>query len=156
MFEGEHFGHNIFDLWNNPEEKHRWKRTKLVIDVPDDYDLNRQTRTRNITTKRAALSYTHSLNSSKPKRPKVTAVKCANDCHRTIQYDDPFQKDAMQYCDQSEFYTWISDNEGCFRWLCNYCRIKSIIPIDSLTWFCDDHVDMHKEDDTFDKESHSN
>jgi hypothetical protein len=56
---------------------------------------------------------------------------------------------------QNEFYSWIHDDEGCSRWLCNYCRIKLAIPTGSLTWFCDDHVDMHKEDDNFEQEQSS-
>ncbi len=34
----------------------------------------------------------------------------------------------------------------------DYCRIKLSIPPDSLTWFCDDHIDMHKENDSFEQE----
>ncbi|CAF1648070.1 unnamed protein product [Adineta ricciae] len=141
-----------FDLWNDPDENRRWKRTRLLVDVPDDYEPERQTRESNTKKRRAETTKNHALSSSKPKRPKSTAVKCANNCRRTISYDDPMQRDAIQCCHQNEYYSWINDNEGCSRWLCNYCRIKLSIPTDSLTWFCDDHVDMHTEDDSIGKE----
>ena len=101
-------------------------------------------------------NHNNSLNSSKPKRSKATAVKCANGCHRTIQYDDSFQKGTIQCGHQGESYTWISDNKECSRWLCNYSGIELTISIDSLTWFWVDHVGMYKEDDNFEEESHSN
>jgi len=141
-----------FALWNNPDENRRWKTEKLIIDVPDDYEPSRQTRLRIIQQKQTEAPKTNSLSSNRPKRPKATDVKCANSCRRTISSDDPFQKDAIQCCHQCEFYSWINDDEQCSRWLCNYCRIKLAIPIDSLNWFCDDHVDMHKEDDSLEAE----
>lgn len=141
-----------FNLWNDPDENRRWKRAKLIIDIPDDYEPTRQTRPNNVKKKRVESFKTNDLNSNRPKRPKATAVKCANSCRRTISYADPFQNDAIQCCHQNEFYSWVNENEGCSRWLCNYCRIKLAIPTDSLTWFCDDHVDMHQEDDNFEEE----
>ena len=123
----------------------------MIIDVPDDYEPSRQTRTSNIKKKRVQPLKSHHLSSSRPKRPKATAVKCANGCRRTISCDDPFQKDAIQCCHQNEFYSWIDDDEGCSRWLCNYCRIKLAISTDCLTWFCEDHIDMHHEDDSFEQ-----
>ncbi|CAF1015489.1 unnamed protein product [Rotaria sordida] len=144
-----------FDLWNNPDENRRWKRTKLIIDIPDDYEPTRQTRASNIKRKRAQSLKQHDPSSSRPKKPKATAVKCANGCRRTISNDDPFQYDAIQCCHQLEYYSWINDNEECSRWLCNYCRIKLAIPTDSTTWFCNDHADMHIEDDTFEQEQSS-
>ncbi len=92
------------------------------------------------------------LSSNRPKKPKATAVKCANGCRRTISNDDPFQSNAIACCHQVEFYSWFNDNEGCSRWLCNYCRIKLAIPTDSITWFCADHADVHMEDNTFEQE----
>ncbi|CAF1391689.1 unnamed protein product [Rotaria sordida] len=144
-----------FDLWNNPDENRRWKRTKLIIDIPDDYEPTRQTRASNIKRKRAQSLKQHDPSSSRPEKPKATAVKCANGCRRTISNDDPFQYDAIQCCHQLEYYSWINDNEECSRWLCNYCRIKLAIPTDSTTWFCNDHADMHIEDDTFEQEQSS-
>jgi len=141
-----------FCLWNNPDENRRWKRTKLIIDIPDDYKPRRQTRSTNIKKKRANPLEIHQVHSGRPKRPKSTAVKCANGCRRTVSYDDPFQQDTIQCCHQVEFYPWINDDEGCSRWLCNYCRIKLAIPTDSLTWFCDDHAEMHMEDGIFEEE----
>jgi len=98
--------------------------------------------------KRAKTSLVYNSNGSKPKKPKSTAVKCANGRKQTISSDDPFQKESIQCCHQSDYYEWINDDEGCSRWLCNHCRVKLAIPTDSTTWFCDDHIDMHQEDDS--------
>ncbi|CAF2052518.1 unnamed protein product [Rotaria magnacalcarata] len=47
--------------------------------------------------------------------------------------------------DQNVVHLPDSDENGS-RWLCNYCRIKLGIDVDSM-WFCDDHVDIHLDDD---------
>jgi hypothetical protein len=35
---------------------------------------------------------------------------------------------------------------------CNYCRIKFGIKVDSI-WFCDDHVDIHRQENENDDEN---
>jgi len=83
--------------------------------------------------------------STKPKKTKANAIKCANRCGKTISSDDPMQMNAILCCHQSEYYQWIDEEDSCRRWLCNFCRIKLAIPIDTNSWFCDDHQDMHEE-----------
>jgi hypothetical protein len=75
----------------------------------------------------------------------------ANGCRTEISENDPAQNDAIQCCHQSDQFTWIDHRDSCSRWLCNNCRIKLSINIDS-SWFCCDHEDMHDngEDDNED------
>ncbi len=65
--------------------------------------------------------------------------------------DNPAQSEAIQCCHQSEQFEWIEHADSCSRWLCNKCRIKLSININSL-WFCCDHEDMHNEEDEEDEE----
>ncbi|CAF1600223.1 unnamed protein product, partial [Rotaria magnacalcarata] len=74
----------------------------------------------------------------------------ANGCKQEISENDPSQNQAIQCCHQNEQFQWIDYEDNCSRWLCNFCRIKLSIEIESI-WFCDDHADMHLEDDGDDK-----
>jgi len=67
-----------------------------------------------------------------------------------VSSNDPYQSNAIQCCHQSEQFNWIESQENCSRWLCNGCRIKLSINVDSL-WFCSDHNDMHQDEDDDDK-----
>jgi hypothetical protein len=69
----------------------------------------------------------------------------ANNCRSEVSADDPFQSDAIQCWHQSDKFSWIENRNNCSRWLCNSCRIKLNITIDS-PWFCSDHDDMHQEE----------
>jgi hypothetical protein len=142
-----------FNLWNDSDENRRWRRTTLIIDVPDDYEPARQTRPNRMKRIQTQTVKHSDFEPNRPKRPKATAVRCANGCPRVVSHEDPFQNDAIQCCHSFEFYSWIDDVQGCSRWLCNYCRIKLSIPTDSTSWFCSDHVDMHREDDASAEES---
>jgi hypothetical protein len=79
-----------------------------------------------------------------PKKRKSKAIKCANRCGKAITEDDPEEINSIQCCHQNEFYDWIADS--CSRWLCNTCRIKLGVSIETISWFCDDCVDMHLEE----------
>ena len=70
----------------------------------------------------------------------------ANGCKREVSATDPSQSEAIKCCHQSEQFQWIDLDENCSRWLCNNCRIKLGIAVDSV-WFCNDHVDMYQEGD---------
>ena len=70
----------------------------------------------------------------------------ANGCKREVSDLDPNQNNAIQCCHQHEVFQWIDLDENCSMLLCNYCRIKFGIEVDSI-WFCDDHADMHDETD---------
>ncbi|CAF1642712.1 unnamed protein product, partial [Didymodactylos carnosus] len=144
---------NAFNLWNDPEANRRWRRTKLIIDVPQDYEPTRQIRPTVKSRKRTRISMIYSGQSSKPKKPRSTAVKCANGCKRTISSNDPLQEDAIQCCHQNDFNDWVEHEDNCSRWLCNVCRILLSIPVDSTTWFCEDHLDMHIEEEEEIKET---
>ncbi|CAF3876870.1 unnamed protein product [Rotaria sp. Silwood1] len=133
-----------FESWNDYESKRRYTRTKLLIDVADDYEPTRQTRRQE--PKRKLIS--NPDDEVKRKKQKVKAIKCANGCGRVIASDDPEQVNAIQCCHQKEFYKWVEDN--CSRWLCNRCRIELGVSIDSTNWFCDDCIDMHSADEDSD------
>ena len=66
----------------------------------------------------------------------------ANGCRTQVETNGLFQSEAIQCCHQSEQFNWIEHDENCSRWLCNSCRIKLNISVDSL-WLCTDHDDMH-------------
>ena len=68
-----------------------------------------------------------------------------NNCCTEVSTDDPFQSDAIQCYHQSEKFSWIEHQDNCSRSLCNGCRIKWNITIDSI-WFCSDHDDMHQNE----------
>jgi hypothetical protein len=74
-----------------------------------------------------------------------------NGCQTEVSADDPVQKDAIQWCYQNEQLAWIAEEDNCFRWLCNGCRIKLSISTDS-TWYCADHANMHIDDHVDDNE----
>ena len=86
-----------------------------MIDVPDDYEPTRHTRISIVKLKRAPALKTDDLSSTRLKKTKATAVRCTDDCRRTIEADDPFQKDAIQCCHHNDIYPWIKDDEGCSR-----------------------------------------
>ena len=70
----------------------------------------------------------------------------ANNCGTQVAGDDPKQSNAVQCCHQTGQFEWIECDDSCSRWLCNDCRIKLNISVESL-WFCSDHSDMHLSDD---------
>lgn len=117
----------------------------MLIDVADDYEPHRQVRSNVTKRKRLDPPTTYSANSTKPKKPKSSAIKCANRCGQTISSNDPAQANAILCCHQSDDYEWIDEDDSCRRWLCNFCRIKMAITTDTNTWFCDDHQEMHEE-----------
>lgn len=137
-----YFVRQAYDLWNEPSENRRIRRTKLVIDVPDDYEPSKQIR---CYEKRKKKSITTNDCSIEPKKRKSNAIKCANGCGQYIAGDDPAQMNAIQCCHQLEFYNWVEEN--CSRWLCNTCRIKLGVTTTTITWFCTDCVDMHLEEE---------
>ena len=118
---------------------------QLLLDVPDDYEPYRQVRPN--TVKRKSLDQQTAMVTylTRPKKPKLSAVKCVNRCGRAISSDDPTQIYAILCPHQNETYSWIDEAESCRRWLCNYCRIQLAIPINTNFWFCDDHCGMPEE-----------
>ena len=134
-----------FNSWNNLESSRRLNRIKLIIDVPDDYEPHRQSRSNIMKRKQMDDLKTYCGNSMKPKKPKVNSIKCANRCGKTISYDDPMQLNAILCCHQHEEYEWVDEEDSCRRWLCNFCRIRLAIPTDTNAWFCEDHREMHEE-----------
>ena len=132
--------------WNDPESNRRLNRVKLLIDVPDDYQPCRQTRSVANKRERPDNSEVDPVNSSKrTKTKKSQDIKCANRCGRTISSNDPMQANAIMCCHQNEYYSWIDDDDSCRRWLCNFCRIKLAVSTDTYNWFCDDHQHIHDE-----------
>ncbi len=128
-----------YDTWNAPDERRRINRTKLLIDVPDDYVPSKQVRPN--ARKRQQIPIDNCP--VQPKKQKAKAIKCANRCGKTIAADDPLELHAIQCCHQNEYYEWVEDN--CSRWLCNTCRIKLGVSIETTSWFCEDCIDMHDE-----------
>ncbi len=135
----------VFQLWNNSESSRRLNRVKLLLDVPDDYEPQRQVRSNLTKRKRSNYATTYFSNSTKPKKPKANSIKCANRCGKTISSDDSMQINAILCCHQHDEYEWVDEEDSCRRWLCNFCRIRLAIPTDTNTWFCEDHHDMHEE-----------
>ncbi|UJR29731.1 hypothetical protein I4U23_017279 [Adineta vaga] len=111
--------------------------TKLIIDVPDDYEPIKHSRA---THTRKQESATTDISLPEAKKKKVKGIKCANRCGKYI-IDDPEEIHAIQCFHQQEYYDWIEVN--CSRWLRNVCRVKLRISIDTLSWFCEDCIDMH-------------
>ncbi|CAF2752095.1 unnamed protein product [Rotaria sp. Silwood2] len=132
-----------FESWNDLDYNRRFHQIQLLIDAPDDYEPVKQIRS---TVKRNISSIHPEIMYKKPKKPKAKAIKCANGCKTEVSDDDPCQNEAIQCCHQSEQFEWIDYDENCSRWLCNKCRIKFGISINSL-WFCCDHEDMHENED---------
>lgn len=110
----------------------------MIIDVPDDYEPIKQSRT---THKRKQESTTTDIDLAESKKKKVIGINCANHCRRFIDDNDPEEIHAIQCCHQQEYYDWIP--ASCSRWLCNVCRVKLGISIDTLSWFCEDCINMH-------------
>ncbi|CAF2551925.1 unnamed protein product [Rotaria sp. Silwood2] len=129
-----------YNTWSGQDERRRINRAQLIIDVPDDYIPSKQIRPN--TRKRQLTTIDNCL--VKPKKQKAKAIKCANRCGKSIAADDPEETHAIQCCHQNEYYDWIEDN--CSRWLCNTCRIKLAVSIESTSWFCEDCIDMHEEE----------
>ncbi|CAF1519124.1 unnamed protein product, partial [Rotaria magnacalcarata] len=117
-------------------------RTKLIVDIPDDYIPEKQAR---LTHKQKRHLSTNDDCAIESKKQKVKAIKCANRCGKCIAADDPTEIHAIQCCHQNEYYDWVEDNYS--RWLCNTCRIKLGISTESTTWFCEDCIDMHEEEE---------
>jgi hypothetical protein len=69
-----------------------------------------------------------------------------NGCKKGISSNDPAQNEAIQCCHQSDEFDWVDLYDNCSRWFCNGCRIKLGISTD-LMWFCNDHKDMHSEEE---------
>jgi hypothetical protein len=134
-----------FHSWNDPDANRRLNRVQLLIDVPDDYEPQRQIRTN--ATKRpggAGPPTAHAFNSIARKKNKATGIKCANRCGKLVSSNDPLQSNAILCCYQNEYYDWIEEEDCCRRWLCNCCRLKQAISIDTKSWFCEDHDDMYE------------
>ncbi|CAF2091660.1 unnamed protein product [Rotaria magnacalcarata] len=132
-----------FESWNDQEYHRRLNQIQLLMDTPPDYEPTKQSRSvvkRNISLNNVAINY------KKPKNPKGKFIKCANGCRTQIATNDPFQSEAIQCCHQSDQFNDIEHEDNCSRWLCNSCRIKLNIGIDSL-WFCVDHDDMHQDEE---------
>ncbi|CAF1919155.1 unnamed protein product [Rotaria magnacalcarata] len=91
-----------FDSWNDYEYKRRYNRTKLLIDIEDDYEPATQKR-RPVQKRKIIPSDSNKI---QQKKKKTTAIKCANRCGRVIASDDPQQVNAIQCCHQNEFYEW--------------------------------------------------
>ncbi|CAF3318565.1 unnamed protein product [Rotaria socialis] len=130
-----------YKSWNGRDKNRRISRTKLIVDIPDDYIPEKQAR---FTHKQKRHVSTNDDCAIESKKQKVKAIKCANRCGKCIAADDPTEIHAIQCCHQNEYYDWVEDN--CSRWLCNTCRIKLGILTESTTWFCEDCIDMHEEE----------
>ena len=131
---------------------------QLLLDVPDDYAPTKQVR----SNSKRSRDYIHQSEFINKKKKKSKYIKCnlqffcfllfsiyvagANGCKREVSESDPSRSEAIQCCHQNEQFEWIDFEENCSSWLCNYCRIKLGIRIDSI-WLCDDHVDIHQENE---------
>ncbi|CAF4969970.1 unnamed protein product [Rotaria sp. Silwood1] len=131
-----------FESWNDNDYNRRYHQMQLLLDVPDDYTPVNPVR----SVSKRSRDRLQSEFVNKKQKTKSKHIKCANGCKREVSETDPSQNEAIQCCHQNEQFRWIDSEENCSRWLCNYCRIKLGINIDSI-WFCDDHVDMHHEED---------
>ncbi|CAF0838331.1 unnamed protein product [Rotaria sordida] len=131
-----------YKSWNGRDENRRINRAKLIVDVPDDYIAAKQARS---TGKQKRHLTTTDDCPIKSKKQKTKAIKCANGCGKCIADNDLTEIHAIQCCHQTEYYDWVEDN--CSRWLCNTCRIKLGISTESTTWFCEDCIDMHEEEE---------
>ena len=138
-----------FDSWNDREHKRRFRQTKLLLDLPPDYEPVKATRS--ITNSKRKQASVSSLQiNKKPKNPKANAIKCgllylfsnyqkllffllgANGCNSEISSNDPTQNEAIQCCHQNDKFNYVDSSENCFRWLCNRCRIKLGISTDHV------------------------
>ncbi|CAF3918967.1 unnamed protein product [Rotaria sp. Silwood1] len=131
-----------FESWNDLDHNRRLHQIQLLLDTPDDYTPANQVR----SVCKRNRDYLQSEFIENKKKKKSKYIKCANGCKREVSGTDPSQNEAILCCHQNEQFQWIDLEENCSRWLCNYCRIKLAIAVDSA-WFCDDHVDMHHEED---------
>ncbi|CAF4257995.1 unnamed protein product [Rotaria sp. Silwood2] len=131
-----------FESWNDLDHNRRLHQIQLLLDTPDDYTPANQVR----SVSKRSRDYLQSEFIENKKKKKSKYIKCANGCKREVSGTDPSQNEAILCCHQNEQFQWIDLEENCSRWLCNYCRIKLAIAVDSA-WFCDDHVDMHHEED---------
>ena len=136
-----------FESWNDPESNRRLSRIKLLMDVTDDYEPQRQVRASAMKRRRPLQQTSHTGDPVKPKRPKANAIKCANRCGKSVSSDDPMQINAILCCHQHDESDWVDEEESCRRWLCDFCRIKLAISTETNAWFCDDHCDMHQENE---------
>ncbi|CAF2991799.1 unnamed protein product [Rotaria sp. Silwood2] len=132
-----------FESWNDRDHNRRLYQVQLLIDASNDYEPQKQVRS---VVKRNLSLFDLEMMHKKPKKPKAKSIKCANGCKTEVSGTDLKQSDAIQCCHQSEQFDWIEQTDNCSRWLCNSCRIKLSIDIDSL-WFCCDHADMHDDED---------
>ncbi|CAF4594375.1 unnamed protein product [Rotaria sp. Silwood2] len=137
-----------FKSWNDRDQNRRLHQIQLLRDVPDDYTPTKQVRS--VSKRNRDCLQSESIENKKKKKSKY--IKCANGCKREVSGTDPRQNEAIQCCHQNEQFQWIDFDENCSRWLCNYCRIKLSIKVDSI-WFCDDHIDIHCEENENDDEN---
>ena len=107
----------------------------MIIDVPNDDEPSKQIRSPR--KRKQESTTTTDICLTEPKKSKVKVIKCANRCGKYIADDNPEEIYAIQCCDQRKYYDW--DEANCFRWLCNTCRIKLGLSIDTISWFCEDY-----------------
>ncbi|CAF3716675.1 unnamed protein product [Rotaria socialis] len=83
---------NAFQSWNDPESRRRLNSVQLLLDVPDDYDPQRQVRPNAMKRKRINFPTTYISNSTKP---KANDIKCANQCGK--QFRPMIQRKSMPF-----------------------------------------------------------
>ncbi|CAM2726503.1 unnamed protein product [Rotaria socialis] len=81
-----------FQSWNDPESRRRLNSVHLLLDVPDDYDPQRQVRPNAMKRKRINFPTTYISNSTKP---KANDIKCANQCGK--QFRPMIQRKSMPF-----------------------------------------------------------
>ncbi|CAF4770529.1 unnamed protein product [Rotaria socialis] len=89
-----------YKSWNGRDENRRISRTKLIVDIPDDYIPEKQAR---LTHKQKRHLSTNDDCVIELKKQKVKAIKCANRCGKCIAADDPTEIHAIQCCHQNEY-----------------------------------------------------
>ncbi|CAF1353559.1 unnamed protein product [Rotaria sordida] len=127
-----------FESWNDLNHNRRLHQIQLLLDTSHDYTPTNQVRS---VSKRSRDYLQLEFIENKKKKNQS-----ANGCKRETSGTDPSENEAILCCHQNEQFQWIDLDENYSRWLCNYCRIKLAIAEDPV-WFCDDHVDMHREED---------
>ncbi|CAF1285725.1 unnamed protein product [Rotaria sordida] len=127
-----------FESWSDLNHNRRLHQIQLLLDTSDDYTPTNQVRS---VSKRSRDYLQLEFIENKKKKNQS-----ANGCKRETSGTDPSENEAILCYHQNEQFQWIDLDENYSRWLCNYCRIKLAIAEDPV-WFCDDHVDMHREED---------
>ncbi|CAF3750395.1 unnamed protein product [Rotaria socialis] len=105
------------ESWNDREHNRRFRQVKLLLDVPPDYEPKKSTKL--VDFKRKKLSTSLQQINKKLKKPKSNASKYANGCKREVSANDPTQNQVIRCCHQN----------------------------DEFDWFCNDHKDMHSEEE---------